>query len=252
MVGDNDVATITATSSNGVTTASSHLTTTANLVFGVSLDPVTDAKNGDPGTIVTYTLHLMNSGNGTDVFTVVASSVWETSLPTSQFEIPAGGSAEVVVLVTVPVDAMAGAHDVATITATSSDGVAAASSELTTTANSMYGFTLNPQTVAKRGHVGETVGYVLHLVNTSNITETYTLSYSSNTWDITLPFTSVDVGPGGELDILVGVTIPRTVAWWTTDMVTISITSTHDETLESVLTTTALPYLSLLPIIRRG
>jgi hypothetical protein len=89
-------------------------------------------------------------------------------------------------------------------------------------------------------------------VNTSNITETYTLSYSGNTWDITLPFTSVDVGPGGELDILVGVTIPRTVAWWTTDMVTISITSTHDETLESVLTTTALPYLSLLPIIRRG
>jgi uncharacterized membrane protein len=207
--------------------------------------------NGDPGTIVTYTLQLTNGGNSTDVFSVEASSVWDTNLPVTEFTLPAGGTAEVVVLVTVPSDAMAGDSDVATITATSSDGETAASSELTTTANAVYGFTLTPQADAKRGHLGETVEYELHLVNTSNITETFTLSYAGNLWDITLPFTSVEVEPGGELDILVGVTIPRTAAHLAKDTVTISITSTHEKTLESVLTTTALRYLSILPIIRR-
>jgi uncharacterized repeat protein (TIGR01451 family) len=114
-----------------------------------------------------------------------------------------------------------------------------------------YNFTLTPLTDTKQGHVGETVEYVLHLMNTSNITETFTFSYTGNLWDITLPVTSTELGAGDELDILVDVTIPQTAAHMATDMVTISITSAHEKTLDAVLTTTALRYLSMMPVIFR-
>jgi hypothetical protein len=112
-----------------------------------------------------------------------------------------------------------------------------------------YDFTLAPLTDAKQGYVGQTVEYELHLVNTSNITETFTFSYTGNTWDITLPVTSTELGAGGEFDILVDVTIPLTAAHMATDTVTISVTSAHDGMKEAVLTTTSLWHLTLLPLI---
>jgi len=251
MAGDEDVATITATSSDGETSDSSELTTTANQVYSFTLDPDTDAKSGDSGAIVEYTLQLTNEGNGTDVFTVEALADWETFLPTTEFTLDPGETADVPVQVTVPSDALAGDSDVATITAASSDGETLDSSELTTTANPVYSFTLAPLTDAKQGYVGETVEYMLHLVNTSNITETFTFSYTGNMWDITLPVTSVELGVGDELDILVNVTIPPTAAHKAIDTTTISITSAHEDTKEAVLTTTALRRILFMPVIFR-
>ena len=45
--------------------AAATLTTTANAAYGVIVRPVTDARSGDPGEAVTYTLRVTNTGNVT-------------------------------------------------------------------------------------------------------------------------------------------------------------------------------------------
>ncbi len=137
--GDYDMATVTATSVNDPSATAAYdlttLTTTAGAVYGVALAPVTAAQSGMPGTVVSYTLTVTNTGNITDVFSFTASGdKWTVVLP-SPVTLDMGESADVMVTVEIPSDAAAGANDVVTITATSTgDAGVSASSTLTTTA----------------------------------------------------------------------------------------------------------------------
>jgi hypothetical protein len=135
MAGDSDVTTVTATSAfdDGVTD-SSDLTTTANQTFGIELSPATAALSGAPGDVMTYTLTLTNTGNGEDTVALTfAGNVWDVELPVASFDLAAGESVEVTVLVTIAADAVNGEMDEVTVTATS-EGGPTASSVLTTTA----------------------------------------------------------------------------------------------------------------------
>jgi hypothetical protein len=135
MADDFDVTTVTATSAFDDTVSDfSELTTTANQIFGIEMTPATAALSGGPGEVMTYTLTLANVGNGEDtVMLALAGNLWNTELPVASFDLAAGESVEVVVLVTIPVDALDGEFDVVTVTATS-EGGAEVASELTTTA----------------------------------------------------------------------------------------------------------------------
>lgn len=130
-----DTATITATSSTDpLITADAVVNTYANTVYDITLTPATDAAIDVPGVVVTYTLTLTNLGNTEDTIVVAASgNLWDVNLPETTFVVPVGGTAEVTVEVTIPVDALNNDFDVVTITATSEGGVEA-TSELTTTA----------------------------------------------------------------------------------------------------------------------
>ncbi len=135
LAGDSDMATVTATSiTDPLVTAEAVVNTYANAVYDITLAPATDAKSDGPGVVVTYLLTLSNLGNTEDTITVAASgNLWEVNLPVSSFDVPVGGTAEVTVEVTIPLDALNGDFDVATITATSEGGMVV-TSELTTTA----------------------------------------------------------------------------------------------------------------------
>jgi N-acetylneuraminic acid mutarotase len=135
LAGDSDVTTVEATSTNDPAESdSSALTTTANQVFSIELTPATAALSGAPGDVVTYNLTLVNTGNGEDTVTLaLAGNLWVTELPVASFTLAAGESVAVTVLVTIPADAVDGATDAVTVTATS-EGGPTASSELTTTA----------------------------------------------------------------------------------------------------------------------
>jgi hypothetical protein len=105
--------------------------------YGLTVTPATDARSGDPGTMVTYTLQVTNTGNVSDAFDVHASGYrWATALnPTTVEPLTAGRSADVVVTVTIPTSAAGEATDVATVTVTSQgDDTVTATSILTTTA----------------------------------------------------------------------------------------------------------------------
>ena len=136
-----DTAVITATSTTDAQLAVGvQVTTHANAVYALDLTPPSDSAGGTPGQVVTYTLTLANLGNALDTVTVAASgNLWDANLPLASFDVPVGGTAEVVVEVTVPLDALLGEFDVVTITATS-EGAVTAEAVLTTSALSDDGY----------------------------------------------------------------------------------------------------------------
>jgi sugar lactone lactonase YvrE len=104
--------------------------------YGLRVTPATDARSGDPGARVTYTLQVTNNGNVSDTFDVRAGGhSWTTTPnPTTVGPLVAGDSAELVVTVTIPTSATGGATDVTAVTVTSQgDDTVTATSILTTT-----------------------------------------------------------------------------------------------------------------------
>jgi len=104
--------------------------------FGLTLTPLTEARSGHPGTAVTYTLRLTNTGNTFDTFTVIASDYsWPTNAPTTVGPLAAGECASVEVTVEIPASAAGGATDTTTVTVTSqTDKTVSATVRLTTQA----------------------------------------------------------------------------------------------------------------------
>jgi len=219
--------------------------------YGVSLAPSPVAKSGKPGSLVTYTLQLTNTGNVTDTITLESTpALWGVTLPFTQTTLAAFSSLDLLIQVLVPVDAQAGEFDVVSITAASlGDPTATDASELTTTAESVFGFIFIPATDAKSGVVGTVVDYSLHLTNTSNITETFTITFSGNVWDVSVDVSQVDLSAGTGVDINVQVSIPPTATNQETDAVTITVVSGQEEEDSAVLTTTAVEMRVFLPVV---
>ena len=135
--GATDMATITVASRVDPTqSATAVLTTTSRNIYGVMVAAPTDAMSGEPGTTVTYTLRVTNTGNTVETFTLSKSStVWTTDVPASAGPLASGEGADVQVVVHIPSDAAGGDFDSATVTATSrSDPTQSDSSVLTTEA----------------------------------------------------------------------------------------------------------------------
>jgi uncharacterized membrane protein len=136
--GSMDVAIVTATSAGDPTkSASSVLTTTAEAVYGVSIEPTADAKTGAPGATVQYTLQVTNDGNLPDAFSLVTGgNAWATVLSaTTTGVLQPGQSFELTVTVLISAGAANNDSDTVTVTATSAgDSTASASATLTTTA----------------------------------------------------------------------------------------------------------------------
>ena len=103
--------------------------------FDVSLaaDPV--AGEGAPGTTVTYTVTVDNTGTTDDTYDLTAAGVWTAATSVPTIAVTAGASATFDVTVDVPGGATVGDSDVTTITATSQgDPLVDATIDVTTTA----------------------------------------------------------------------------------------------------------------------
>jgi uncharacterized repeat protein (TIGR01451 family) len=255
--GATDMVTVIATSDGDPSATAAFdlttLTTTADAVYGVQLTPAADAKSGLPGTVVTYTLSITNTGNITDVFSFADTGDWLVGLP-SPVTLGMGLSADIEVTVTIPADAAGGAFDVATVTVTSAgDSNVIAHSVLTTTAVNVHGVALTPVTDAKSSAPGTTVHYTLQLTNQGNITDTFNLTQSGASWTVALSDVSVELAAGASTEVTVSVTIPANAADGASDTVTITATSQSDEevTATSTLTTTAEWYRIFMPLIMK-
>jgi hypothetical protein len=94
--------------------------------------------NGVPGTDVTYTLLLSNTGTLSDSYDLTsAGNIWPVAVSPASVSLAAGSGTEIAVTVTIPaaVDPNAGISDTVTVTATSNSAPQVmASSQLTTTA----------------------------------------------------------------------------------------------------------------------
>jgi hypothetical protein len=220
----------------------------------VDIDTLTPAQSGDPGATVTYTLQVANLGDAEDTFDITASGLWTTTVLDPVVTLPPSGVADVMVAVEIPLDAMAGDSDMATITATSQgDPTVSDTVDLTTTANQVYGVELTPETDAMLGAPGERVEYTLTLMNTGNGPDTYEIAYSGNTWNVHLPVELVMVDAGDSVAVIVHVDIPAGAADGDFDVADITATSVGDDTVSasSELTTTAVVegYMVYLPTV---
>jgi len=137
MAGEQDLATVTATSQgNPVKSDQAVLTTTALATYSMDCSSDNPALSGLAGQKLTYTVTLTNTSNTTDTIVLDASgNSWTTNLPVTEATLGAGESTQVIVYVTIPADAAGGEYDTATITATSQgDPGVSDSATLTTTA----------------------------------------------------------------------------------------------------------------------
>jgi hypothetical protein len=134
--GDMDVAIVTAASiGNSAEADSSTLTTTANPVYNLELEPGDTALSGMPGEAVTFSVQISNQGNISDTYDLdCLDEEWPMDMPVTQVTLAVGESADVVLTVHIPVQAMPGQRDAMTFTAVSQgDPAEAQSAELTTT-----------------------------------------------------------------------------------------------------------------------
>jgi uncharacterized membrane protein len=142
MPGSMDYVMFTAESTSDAAAMAQMMMTTVARSFAPAITPPTDAKKGLPGAQVSYTLHLVNAGDYTDMYTLsISGNGWTTNLDTTIVELGAGESIDIVVTVTIPALTPDGEYDMVTILATSlMDPTKTAQATLTTTSAWFYLF----------------------------------------------------------------------------------------------------------------
>ena len=221
--------TITATSQGDATRSdTAQLTTTVAPVYGLNLSP-NDASSGRPGTTVTYTLTISNSGNVADTFSLaVAGNSWLTSVSTTSVTLLPDASSQFSVTVSVPPGALVGDADAVTITATSQgDAAKSESTLLTTTVLPAHGVLLSPDQ-ARQGPAGQTITFSLWITNTGNLTDTFDLTATGQTWTTTLSVSQISLSPATSGMLTVTVAVPADAIAQEVDSVTVTATSQSD------------------------
>ncbi|MFL7840312.1 MAG: FixG Ig-like domain-containing protein [Candidatus Promineifilaceae bacterium] len=224
-------------------------------MYGVDLSP-DQAKQGQAGQDIHYTLTITNSGQMEDSFDLAAmGQSWTTNLSTSQIELAPSASADFMVTVSIPPSAADQDSDTVTIIATSQgDNNKTASAILTTTNvdTPIYGVALSADG-SQSGPAGGQVVHMITVTNTGNITDSFDLAASGQTWPTTLSAPNVNLSPYASVDVTVTVAIPPGTASQDSDIVAITATSQGDssKTDTAVFTTISTGQMSgvYIPII---
>jgi uncharacterized membrane protein len=117
---------------------------------------------------------------------------------------------------------------------------------------------LIPQDVALSGQPGETVVYTLELHNTGDRTDTFSLGYSGNQWNVHLSVIQLTLAAGESLQVTVEVAVPADATGGQTDTVSVSTTSLGDLSvfdtaeLTTTATATAPSFRIYLPAMIKG
>ena len=229
---------------------------------------------GLPGSVVTYTHILTNTGNVTDTFTVTHAGKlgWPvgyrfvgggTVNPGSSITLLPGATTTLVVSVTVPSGVLSGTVETTVITATSqAGGNVTASITDRTTAGHTLGVALTPDR-SGTGLPGSAVTYTHILTNTGNSTDTFALTHKGKLgWAVkygiadagTVNFgSSVTLGAGATATLVVSVTVPLGVFNGTVETTVITATSQAAGNVAAAVTdqTTVRAPIIYLPLIMR-
>ena len=242
--GVTNVTTVTATSLNDVATTDFVTdTTTVPLQPGVIIAPDNSA-GGLPGSILTFTHWVTNTGNGpagfmldfgsTQGFTVTLSATSTGILNQNQ-------SVPVTLTVIIPASgpgSIAGVTDVITVSAYSNMGSMILASD---TATNTVTVLPDPSLILEPDQTGQAdpgtlITYTHILTNLGNITDTYTLTAGSSQGWVTTPTpASIQVSPGQAVTVTLQINIP-TGTGGLSDTTIITATSTVSPTLSDIAT----------------
>jgi choice-of-anchor B domain-containing protein len=121
--GSSDVVTVTAVGQTTSISDSVELTTTANTIYSVEATAADANQSGFPGTMLTYTVHVTNTGNAPDNYDLSLESDWTAVLSSNSLTLTQGTSGSVQIFVTIPPEAAVNDTDTITVIATSQNGV---------------------------------------------------------------------------------------------------------------------------------
>lgn len=199
---------------------------------------------GTPKDVVTYTVWLTNTSTSIYDYNVsLTGAAWEVGLmPALDHTGPltTGQSLSLTVVVSVPREAVAGTQDTAVLAlSTPVDPAFGPTTTVTTVAAADPSFDI-VAVGGGAGRPGGAVTYTVGLENDGNITDTYALFLSGNTWptQFSPPMTETEpLAPGGVLFFQVVVSVPLGTAAGVTDTALLEVASLGFNTL---FTTTAL------------
>jgi choice-of-anchor B domain-containing protein len=218
--------------------------------YGVALSPAA-AASGAPGSEVTYTGQITNTGSVSDTFTLDVASEWTASQSAFVLLLDSQESSAFTVTVQIPAGALAGESDIATITAVShTDPTATATTQLTTSASASYGAALSGPS-AGSGKPGESVAYTLQLSNTGNISDTFALSVVGSGWETAVSPTTLSLPVNATGEVWLTVSIPPTATVGLSETAVIQAASLAEPAAmaEWEVTTTAVGHAIFLPTL---
>ena len=194
--------------------------------YATQLSPATAAQSGEPGTVVTYTLHVANAAYLTDTVQITTTgNLWPTSLSTNVITLPGGLSADFIVSVTVP-SLPAGNSDSVRIIATPQGSTLHATSILTTSIRAAYDFDLQANPAQQDGDPGASVAYLLTVTNTGSLTDTIAFATSGYVWPTAIvPSMVMSLPPYSHTQSVVSTTIPLAALAGAQDVISVTATS---------------------------
>jgi carboxypeptidase T len=251
--GESDNAVVTVTSQfDPAISALSSLTTTANY-YALTLIPSTNEGVGVPGEQVAYVLHLTNTGNVADTYDLNTTNLWAVTLPASVGPIDPGESTDINILVDVPLDAVPGDSDTATIQAQSQGNTSAiASATITTAVTTVYSFeveAIEPILVA-HGR-GVDVQFLIQVTNTGNIADTYSIHVVPGGWLADGPAEVGPVNVGESATFTITVHVPLDVTLGDYNQTTVNILSSFGTGHVVTLTTETSWYNIFIPLSQK-
>ena len=201
----------------------------------VSISP--DNQSSVPRTTLNYLVTIKNIGNlGGDNYdlTVTDNAGWGPTLDNSILAIPENENRTTTLRVHVPENAIGCTKDNITIKATSrgNENIRDNASCIAH-ATIVRGVHVSISPTYQENLPGATLTYTVTIVNTGNVTDSYTLSASDNeNWDPTLSenqFNSIPPFKNNERETTLSVTIPGNAVPCTNDNITITATSKENE-----------------------
>lgn len=255
LAGAMDVVTVTAVSqTDGTQMDTVSLTSTAEAVYGMVWAADATAHQGHTGETVTYTISLTNTGNVTDTYDLSATGHnWDTAVSHSSLTLNAQETLSFTVVVTVE-GQIYPITDTVTLSAVSQgDGTVMETVMLHTSLLAEHGVALSSDSEAQSAEAGTAVTYTLTLTNTGNLTDTFNVDVSGQTWPTSASATDIVLGKGEMASFTVVVTIPTTAVHPENAVTTVTVTSAGDTAVkaDATLTTAVNRHVIYLPLVTR-
>lgn len=185
------------------------------------------AGTTNPGTLITYSHLLTNTGNITDTFTftVAVPSGWTAPPPATLTGVPPGANRTVIVNVTPPAIITAGSVGGVTVTARSSSAPNPTAAVIdTTTIAAVDGATLTPSNQTTSGVAGNTIFFFPTLRNIGSTTIGFDLSLTTAGWtSIVTPTVTSVLLPGATLPLTISVQVPPGTPIGVDNLVTLQV-----------------------------
>jgi uncharacterized membrane protein len=243
---------VEAASEGGTNVDDSFLThTTINPIYSFELSTTApgNSKEGEPGDNIYFTLHIYNTGTGSDSYNFRVTSTDESIFtipdpnPISNLAVDSYGSTTATIDITTDkAKALAGSYYIEITATSSADPGVSEIIILTVEITPLAEVRITPSSQTDNGEPGDTIDYAFRVNNEGNAQDTFelTLSGTNKDWGQILnsnenPITDVTLSaatfPGSFTNIIVRVTIPGTGETKAdqTYPITLKVSSTNNE-----------------------